>query len=84
MQSVDSSAFVSEQETETSSDDAAFALTVRARDAHKAVQAAAANTLALALDAGDILLELQQELKKEGIGWEFLAAKVALSPAKHG
>jgi hypothetical protein len=42
----------------------------RVRDAHKAVLAAAANALAAALDAGDAVLELQQELRSRGIGWQ--------------
>jgi hypothetical protein len=42
----------------------------RVRDAHKAVQAAVANALTKALDAGDAVLALQQELQDRGMGWQ--------------
>ena len=50
--------------------DALAALTVRVYNAHKAVQAATANALAVALDAGDALLEVKQLLQDCGLGWE--------------
>jgi hypothetical protein len=45
-------------------------LVARVRDGHKAVQAAVANALAVALEAGDAVLALQQELQNRGIGWQ--------------
>jgi hypothetical protein len=45
-------------------------LVARVRRAHKVVETAWANALAAALDAGDAVLALQQELQGRGIGWQ--------------
>jgi hypothetical protein len=51
-------------------DSALNALVARVRDAHEAFLAAVDNALSAALDAGDAVLELQQELQNRGIGWQ--------------